>query len=129
MSVPTRRLLFNVLAAVSLALCIASGVLWATVGHEKETLALVRIEHPETDVAGFYVRLIVALTPYWIVVILTALLPIVWLVQYISEHAERRRKFRRKSNLCVTCEYDLTGNVSGTCPECGTAMTAKRARS
>jgi hypothetical protein len=23
---------------------------------------------------------------------------------------------------CVTCGYDLTGNTSGTCPECGTAV-------
>jgi len=23
---------------------------------------------------------------------------------------------------CVTCNYDLTGNVSGTCPECGTPI-------
>jgi len=24
-------------------------------------------------------------------------------------------------NACLACEYDLTGNESGTCPECGTA--------
>ncbi len=27
---------------------------------------------------------------------------------------------RRRYNLCLTCGYDLTGNVSGVCPECGT---------
>lgn len=26
---------------------------------------------------------------------------------------------------CRGCGYDLTGNVSGTCPECGAASTAK----
>ncbi len=26
---------------------------------------------------------------------------------------------------CVQCGYDLTGNVSGTCPECGTSLTNK----
>ena len=26
---------------------------------------------------------------------------------------------RRKRNLCVACGYNLSGNVSGTCPECG----------
>lgn len=26
---------------------------------------------------------------------------------------------RRKRNHCRRCSYDLTGNVSGTCPECG----------
>ena len=30
-----------------------------------------------------------------------------------------RQRWRRKRGLCVSCGYDLTGNVSGTCPECG----------
>jgi hypothetical protein len=30
------------------------------------------------------------------------------------------RKLRPRS--CRTCSYDLTGNVSGVCPECGTAV-------
>lgn len=30
-----------------------------------------------------------------------------------------RRHRRRKHGLCVTCGYNLTGNVSGVCPECG----------
>jgi hypothetical protein len=29
---------------------------------------------------------------------------------------------RRKRGLCVKCAYDLTGNVSGVCPECGTEV-------
>lgn len=32
------------------------------------------------------------------------------------------RRRRRKRGLCVKCEYDLTANVSGTCPECGTPI-------
>ena len=28
---------------------------------------------------------------------------------------------------CQSCGYDLTGNVSGTCPECGTAVDADAA--
>jgi len=35
-------------------------------------------------------------------------------------NAERRRRLRL--GLCITCEYDLTGNVSGVCPECGTKI-------
>ena len=31
-----------------------------------------------------------------------------------------RRSHRRRLGLCVKCGYDLTGNVSGVCPECGT---------
>ena len=30
-----------------------------------------------------------------------------------------RRYRRRKKGLCLTCGYDLTGNESGVCPECG----------
>jgi hypothetical protein len=30
---------------------------------------------------------------------------------------------RKAAGQCPTCSYDLTGNVSGTCPECGTACT------
>ncbi len=29
---------------------------------------------------------------------------------------------RRKLGLCVKCGYDLTGNESGVCPECGTII-------
>ncbi len=32
------------------------------------------------------------------------------------------RRERRKRGLCVKCGYDLTGNVSGRCPECGEAV-------
>jgi hypothetical protein len=29
---------------------------------------------------------------------------------------------RRRGGLCIKCGYDLTGNVSGVCPECGTEV-------
>ena len=31
---------------------------------------------------------------------------------------------RRRRGLCVACGYDLRGNVSGACPECGTPHEA-----
>jgi hypothetical protein len=31
---------------------------------------------------------------------------------------------RRHRGLCECCGYDLTGNVSGVCPECGGAATS-----
>jgi hypothetical protein len=32
----------------------------------------------------------------------------------------RRRSHRRRHGLCVQCGFDLSGNESGVCPECGT---------
>lgn len=46
---------------------------------------------------------------------LTALLAFLILLAWIRT----RRKFTK--DLCVSCGYDLKGNVSGICPECGTA--------
>ena len=38
----------------------------------------------------------------------------------ISAWASARR--RRSTGACRSCGYDLSGNVSGRCPECGTAV-------
>lgn len=50
--------------------------------------------------------------PVWLLVV-TAGLPtaILW----------RRDRRRPKPGSCKVCQYDLTGNESGICPECGTA--------
>lgn len=34
---------------------------------------------------------------------------------------------RPRPGRCAVCDYDLTGNVSGRCPECGAALTEKPA--
>lgn len=34
-----------------------------------------------------------------------------------------RRRYRRRRGLCLRCAYDLTGNETGICPECGTEGT------
>ena len=51
-----------------------------------------------------------------------------WLAWFILERpkvvaAEQsmERQWRRARGQCLSCGYDLTGNVSGECPECGTA--------
>jgi len=37
-----------------------------------------------------------------------------------------KRSGRRSANCCATCGYNLTGNTSGVCPECGSPVIASR---
>ena len=49
----------------------------------------------------------------------TGLLAVGWIaLPFASRQLKRRR--RRKRGLCVKCGNDLTGNESGTCPDCAT---------
>jgi hypothetical protein len=42
------------------------------------------------------------------------------LTRYFHPRKNILRRYRRKKKgLCLTCGYNLTGNVSGICPECG----------
>ena len=56
--------------------------------------------------------------PQWPLVLAAALPPAVGAFR-------RRRHARVPINACRTCGYDLTGNVSGVCPECGTPLPAR----
>ena len=58
--------------------------------------------------------------PLPVVAILT-LLPPIFATRAIHEEIKLRRTRR---NLCPNCVYDLTGNTSGTCPECGSRIYA-----
>ena len=44
------------------------------------------------------------------------------LVSGIQERKCQRISSRTRYNLCLDCGYDLRGNVTGKCPECGTAI-------
>jgi hypothetical protein len=41
------------------------------------------------------------------------------------EGRRSRKTRRRRQGLCTECGYDLTGNVSGKCPECGVHVNPK----
>jgi hypothetical protein len=58
------------------------------------------------------------IVPWWFFVAATSVLPAVRL------RAIWRRLRRIRRGLCTDCGYDLTGNTSGTCPECGRAVLA-----
>ncbi|GMU21560.1 MAG: hypothetical protein AMXMBFR13_16530 [Phycisphaerae bacterium] len=38
------------------------------------------------------------------------------------------RRPRIREGACCVCRYDLTGNISGICPECGTLVHAQESR-
>ena len=55
--------------------------------------------------------------PYWLLAVATAGPPAAYLAALAWQR--RRSERRRLHALCTACGYDLTGNVSGVCPECG----------
>lgn len=55
-------------------------------------------------------------SPLWIPFVLCAMLCVATSVPWI------RRWCRLRRRLCSSCGYDLTGNVTGVCSECGTPI-------
>lgn len=55
--------------------------------------------------------------PFWLLMLLFASYPI---AAFFWGIPRRRRARRLRKGLCLRCGYDLTGNISGVCPECGT---------
>ena len=54
------------------------------------------------------------MVPHWFVAAITIVLPLLWAVA--------RRNHRLQSGTCRTCHYNLAGNTSGVCPECGSRI-------
>ena len=49
----------------------------------------------------------------------------VWLIRIDLKNLRKRRlDARRRAGLCTACSYNLTGNTSGVCPECGSPAPA-----
>ncbi|MDB5294616.1 MAG: hypothetical protein JWO31_599 [Phycisphaerales bacterium] len=51
-----------------------------------------------------------------------SILPALWVAAAVVRRVRRGR--RRASGRCLACGYDLTGNASGACPECGARVRA-----
>lgn len=66
----------------------------------------------------------------WMLLISTLLFfaPIRVYLLWMSAH-NRKIETRQKTNCCTTCGYSLTGNISGVCPECGSATMRGNMRS
>lgn len=55
--------------------------------------------------------------PLWFLAAVFSAYPFVSIAGWI-----RTRRRRLRLPICHRCSYNLTGNVSGVCPECGTAV-------
>ena len=53
--------------------------------------------------------------PLWLPALLFAILP-------VHRYLTHIRRIRTRTQSCISCGYNLTGNTSGTCPECGTTI-------
>ena len=68
------------------------------------------------DFAGRLIQI-----PCAYLVAVSMVLPITW---FRSWRRRCRIAARARAGRCARCGYDLTGNVSGVCPECGTPVSA-----
>lgn len=55
--------------------------------------------------------------PIWVPTAILFLIPM-----FIFIKINTIKLIRRSCNHCIHCGYNLTGNISGTCPECGTPI-------
>jgi hypothetical protein len=74
----------------------------------------IRVNGTFKTMSSFIVKRTYILCPLWALVIVLPIQPTIAFVR-----GPYRRYRRRKKGLCLTCGYNLTGNVSGVCPECG----------
>jgi len=95
-------------------LMLASDVV-ATSGYDGDMFSLARSRYFDGPGSASVVQYFVA-CPFWFLACIFSVLPATWVV---LRRARSRRIARR---LCPTCGYNLTGNVSGVCPECGAAI-------
>ncbi len=62
----------------------------------------------------------------WLPILLFVAIPMWFVIRYAF--GPLRRKYRRRKGLCEQCTYNLTGNTSGTCPECGSEVKNTKKR-
>jgi predicted RNA-binding Zn-ribbon protein involved in translation (DUF1610 family) len=116
--------LFTISSALSLLLLVATGVFWIRSYRARNpdllVLRSVNLEliSGEGSVSVFH-QIPFGVTQidiqYWKLALAFAAMPAIWPLiwwRFVRLRYER-------PDVCRACSYDLTGNVSGVCPECG----------
>lgn len=75
------------------------------------------LERRTNRTSSYYSRYYSIDLPFWMTTILFALYPL----YYLTFHT-LRNKLQAHRGFCIQCSYNLTGNESGVCPECGTEI-------
>ncbi|HEX4796979.1 MAG TPA: hypothetical protein VH370_24525 [Humisphaera sp.] len=84
--------------------------------HAEARLAFFLAQPSNDNAVYFYAPHWRTIFPIWSVLIVVSV-PSIW-----AGALTVRKRRRRSHGLCGVCAYDLTGNQSGVCPECGTAV-------
>ncbi len=76
--------------------------------------------------SGLYIRSSILIVSFFIPILLALLFSLYPAALFIRgslrRYRRRRLSLRGLRGLCLRCGYDLEGNVSGVCPECGTEI-------
>lgn len=78
------------------------------------------IDHHDLEMSPpsmVHTRIVSVRYPSWLMFAVFATYPAITFIR-----GPLRRYRRRRRGLCLKCGYDLTGNVTGVCPECGTKV-------
>ena len=146
-----RRKLFNLGALVSLMLCMVTVALWAISYRRTSTAAYadpirlgfhfgrlnigsmggeIELEmwKPVPFIGEYYrprwggfgftnTRFVLWMSvPDWFIATITLMLPAYWIIRRVRRH---------QPGFCTVCSYNLHGNTSGVCPECGMAIAGE----
>ncbi|MHC4444560.1 MAG: hypothetical protein ACYTA5_18335 [Planctomycetota bacterium] len=58
--------------------------------------------------------------PVWLLLVVSLIYPATSII-----YTQLRKHYRKKKGVCLNCGYNLFGNVTNICPECGTTFDPK----